>query len=468
MTFLKGASLPVALASALLGMTVLASAYAGWQTLARAAEPSWQVIALCSAAAAAAALWLWITLWRQGRGKTTDQTAVAAGAGERQLSRQSEMFDTVFASVPAGISVFDADLTLLAANDMAREMLGLPAELARPGAKYADIIRYNAERGEYGDVDVDAFVQDRVAGARRFEPHRFERLRPDGSVIDMYGNPLPKGGFITVYVDITERKQAVEQQHRALEQAESANRAKSQFLANMSHELRTPLNAIIGFAEVIAREMRGPIGQSHYVEYARDIHGSGTHLLSLINDILDLSKAEAGKLELREEEVDLADLAAECLRLVRGRADGDAADLRNLVPADLPPLRADRRMLKQILLNLLSNALKFTPAEGRIVIEAGIDRSGALAISVADSGIGMPSELIPTLLQPFNQADNSLTRKHQGSGLGLSLVQSLVELHGGRLELTSDVQDGTTATVTFPPERLIGERSARRGQTRPQ
>ncbi|HEX2758868.1 MAG TPA: HAMP domain-containing sensor histidine kinase [Rhizomicrobium sp.] len=237
----------------------------------------------------------------------------------------------------------------------------------------------------------------------------------------------------------------------AQEAAEASNRVKSEFLANMSHELRTPLNAIIGFSDIIGAEMFGP-HDPRYRNYARDIHGAGKHLLSLINDILDLSKAEAGKMELKVEAQDVEDLIRECARLMRGRADEQ--DLRMRVSiAPLPQLLIDRLRVKQILLNLLSNAIKFTPAGGTVSVEAEQDVAGRVTVRVRDTGIGMAPEMIATAFEPFRQIDSKLARQSEGTGLGLALVKMLTELHGGSAEMESMPGAGTCVSVVFPASR---------------
>jgi len=243
---------------------------------------------------------------------------------------------------------------------------------------------------------------------------------------------------------------------QALARAEAANRAKSEFLANMSHELRTPLNAIIGFAELMQTEIHGPLGARAYEGYVSDIRESGAHLLNIINDILDLSKAEAGKMELVEEEVEVPAIVTAVCRLVRHRTEEARVQLLAATPSQLPLLRCDERKLKQMLLNLLSNAIKFTPAGGRIVVSAGLAPRGELTLAVRDSGIGIPPEHLDRVLEPFAQVDGSLSRRYEGTGLGLPLVKAMVELHGGTLDLASTLAKGTTATLIFPRDRLRG------------
>jgi signal transduction histidine kinase len=239
----------------------------------------------------------------------------------------------------------------------------------------------------------------------------------------------------------------------ARDQAESANRAKSEFLANMSHELRTPLNAVIGFSELIRDVALGPIGNDKYREYASDIHGSGEHLLDLINDILDLSKIESGAEELNEEDIDLPDLADSVIRLVRQRAHKDDIALAVEVADGLPRLRADQRKLRQILVNLLTNAVKFTEPGGGVTLRVWVSSEGGHLIQVTDTGIGIAPEEIPKALSQFGRVASSLGRDREGSGLGLPLTKALVELHGGSLDLQSEIGAGTTVTVRFPANR---------------
>jgi signal transduction histidine kinase len=245
----------------------------------------------------------------------------------------------------------------------------------------------------------------------------------------------------------------IEVLRRAKETAEAASRAKTEFLATVSHELRTPLNAIIGFSELMIRGVLGPIGNPQYCEYLEDIHQSGTHLLSIINDILDFSKAEASKLELHESEVDVCQAVIALMRLLGPRARDAGLVLDNRIPPELPHLWCDERKLKQMLLNLLTNAVKFTPRGGNIEVDASCDETG-LTISVRDTGIGIAKADLVRVLQPFVQADNELSRRHEGTGLGLTLVNSMIAMHGGRFHLESEVGSGTIAILNFPPERV--------------
>jgi two-component system cell cycle sensor histidine kinase PleC len=251
-----------------------------------------------------------------------------------------------------------------------------------------------------------------------------------------------------------------QQLHAALMGAQDANRTKSNFLALMSHELRTPLNAIIGFSEVLAGELFGPHASPRYREYAQDIHGAGRHLLALINDILDLSKSEAGRLELYPEPIDLAGLFRDCVRLVRDRAREHGLAVTVRAHPNLPRLYADPLRMKQVVLNLLSNSVKFTPRDGKVEVCAEAGPAG-LVISVKDTGIGMAPEMIPVALEPFRQIASPLSRKVEGTGLGLSLVRSLTEQQGGRIAIESAPNAGTTVRLSFPPRCIVVETVAR-------
>jgi signal transduction histidine kinase len=270
-----------------------------------------------------------------------------------------------------------------------------------------------------------------------------ERAQAGGPVFDPQGEELERR--------IAERTRLLREKVVELETARAAaveaSKAKSRFLATMSHELRTPLNAILGFSEVIEREMYGAAGDKRYPEYARHIHDSGAHLLSLIRDILDLSKIEAGKMELQCEPLDIAALVDEARQL--SNADRNHT-LRVEVAEQLPAVFADRRAAKQMLLNLLSNAMKFTPPGRSIVVRAVARADRGVTLSVADHGIGMAKADIPKALAAYAQVDNAETRRHDGAGLGLPIVQALMKMHGGSLELESELGKGTTVSLHFP------------------
>ncbi len=272
--------------------------------------------------------------------------------------------------------------------------------------------------------------------------------------------------FNTMLVEIGARDTRLKQQYTELERAkdaaETANRAKSQFLANISHELRTPLNAIIGFSSIIANQLFGPLGDAKYLEYSKDINDSGTHLLEIINDILDLSRAEAGKLSLNYEEVHVPKAILKCINIMSDRAERGHVKITHDAPRTLPPLMADRVRFIQIILNVLSNAVKFTPEGGSVHISVQTQGHGqdvdSFIIEVADTGIGMTEEDIQKAFQSFGQVDSGLNRKYEGAGLGIPLTKQLVELHHGTLEIHSTPGQGTVLTLLFPavpPEGLV-------------
>jgi PAS domain S-box-containing protein len=266
----------------------------------------------------------------------------------------------------------------------------------------------------------------------------------DGRAIRMVGT----------HTDVSDRVRMERELRDAKVQAEAANRAKSRFLANISHELRTPLNAIIGFAELLRDEVFGPLGEEAYREYARDIHDGGQHLLTLINQILDLSKIEAGKFELRLERQDLAHILGNAVRLMRERTIQIGLTVTLDVPQDLPALVADGRALTQMINNLLSNAMKFTPAKGNIILSAGV-LAGETWVRVADTGVGIAPEDIPRALASFGQVGLPVNDMQPGTGLGLPLVRALVEQHGGRFEIDSAIGRGTAVSLWFPPARDV-------------
>jgi signal transduction histidine kinase len=267
------------------------------------------------------------------------------------------------------------------------------------------------------------------------------------------------GGVVSLYSDITERNAAEQRIAQAWAQAELANRAKSDFLANMSHELRTPLNAIIGFSELLGSEHLGPMRNGRYLEYAHDIHTSGHHLLSIINDVLDMSKIEAGKLEIHEDEISVGALLASVARMVRERAREAKIDLVTEQPRSELLVWADQRAMRQCLLNLVSNAIKFSNPGGRVVLDAAVDQADRVILTVTDDGIGMSREDEERALQPFGQAQAATTRAYGGTGLGLPITKGLAEAHGGRLEIDSSPGRGTRISIVMPAERTRSHRS---------
>jgi signal transduction histidine kinase len=409
---------------------------------------------------------------------------------EAASRRQADVLRSIIDHLDQALLLVDRNLNIVAANGRLTEILGLPRSLGAPGQPYADLLRRLAARGDLGGGNAGHMVSERLERAGKGQAFNEQLLRPDGRAVRANFNPLPEGGFIATFADISDQRRVettltatneraqeriteLDELRRSLEArseelartadslaqardaAESGNRAKSAFLANMSHELRTPLNAIIGFSELIAQEIFGPLGDKRYAEYSTDILNSGKHLLDIINDVLDLSKVEAGQMTLRESSVEIPDVIESCGRLLGERARNGNISLRLDVSSGLPTIHADPVRLKQIVINLASNAVKFTPAGGTVTISARLDAKGDILLAVTDTGIGMRQEDIPIALTPFGQIDSSLARRHEGTGLGLPLCRALVEMHGGTLGLASEPGKGTTATVRLPAARVL-------------
>ena len=364
---------------------------------------------------------------------------IAAGSGHRGQDLRLAFSDTAAAffgwpteSLPTSTAAFI-------------ETIVHPEDREKMRRNFAEILRNKAEE----------FTQE----------YRIQRKDGSVAVVSEIGRRLLSDGgklqsaFGTIQ-DITERKQTEDALRRAQMEAEIANRAKSQFLANVSHELRTPLNAIIGFSEIMNGELMGPLGSPTYREYASDIHESGRHLLAIINDILDLSRVEAGQTALNESMIEVQKLVAACLILVRGKAHAGGLTISVEAPPAVPEIVGDERLLKQTLLNLLSNAIKFTPKGGAIRISIKATPSG-VEIAVMDSGIGMSKSELEKVAKPFVQLENWLVRKYEGTGLGLSIAKAFCELHGGRLEMVSAPGQGTTATIHLPASRIAANANVR-------
>ncbi len=411
-------------------------------------------------------------------------------AESRARAAEARLRDAI-ESMNEGLTAYDAQGRMVLTNRRMHEIYPRLADVLAPGARFEDFLRQGVARGIFdtGGEPVESFLAKHMSmpADRRKD---IEIDLADGRWLLVSRQRTSDGGTVHVRTDITRLKQheqalreseerlrgmlrELEESHAQLERqsiqltrladraaeqqqtAEAASVAKSQFLANISHELRTPLNAILGFSEIMKSEMFGQLGSPQYRGYAADIHDSGSHLLTVINDILDLSKIEAGKFELNEEDCDVARLVRDAVRFVAERADSAGLGLQQRLAPVLPAVRADGRLIKQILLNLLSNAIKFSPAGGMVTVVAEIDREASLSLTVADTGIGIAADQLERVLQPFTQVENTLTRTHAGTGLGLPLCKSLIELHGGRLALQSTVGRGTAVTITLPKERVL-------------
>ena len=388
----------------------------------------------------------------------------------RAQSAESRLRDAID-SVSDAFVLFDRQDRLILCNFAFADTFGIEEKALKAGARKDMLMQIGSLA-----IKSQGPSQDGRAGVREFELH-------DGRWLQISERSTADGGSVMTAADITavKRQEAMRARNEAeleklVEQleanqvalselarkyevakirAEAANQAKSEFLANMSHELRTPLNAINGFSEIMATEMFGPLGDGRYREYSQDILNSGQHLLALINDVLDMAKIEAGKMQMHFERVDLAELCQDAERLMRGKAQEAEIQLISDVSPDAL-VQADYRALKQVMLNLLSNALKFTPRGGRVSIKAGVEAGWAF-LSVSDNGIGISAEDLPRLAQPFEQVETKHARATQGTGLGLALTKSLIEMHQGRFEMTSEPGEGTTVTIIIPsrqtPER---------------
>jgi two-component system, cell cycle sensor histidine kinase PleC len=388
---------------------------------------------------------------------------------EKTVAADMRLRDAI-ETIPEAFVLWDADNRLVLCNSNFQELHHLPDEAISVGASYESVVSAGSKPVVRNKVSM---AGPSIPGARTFEAQL-----EDGRWLHISERRTKDGGYVSVGTDITAIKRHEEKlvdsekrlmatvadlresQQRSAElaekyaeektRAEEANQAKSKFLANMSHELRTPLNAIIGFSEIMESGMFGPLGADKYHEYCNDIRGSGQYLLEVINDILDMSKIEAGRIRLDFEDLSLDTLLNEAMRVVGARAQDKQLKLSARISPELR-LRADRRALKQIVLNLLSNAVKFTPAGGRITVR-GRTTDDFITLAIADTGIGIAKDALTRLGRPFEQVESQLTKSHQGSGLGLAISKSLIELHGGRMRIRSTLSKGTLVVVRLPLE----------------
>ena len=370
----------------------------------------------------------------------------------RRRCAEARLLQSTLENIGEGLSVFDSRGRLIAWNSRFCELLELPPDLP-VGAPLRDILMLQAARGDFGRDDPSAEVAKRLEWFYRDVPTTKERVTPRGRILQISRRAMPDGAVVSVYSDITDLKASERKLIQARSQAEMANHAKSEFLANMSHELRTPLNAIIGFSEIIAHELFGPLGNEKYLDYMKDIHQSSLHLLSIINDVLDMSKIEAGKLELSKEPLNIRHLIGEVIRMMRERAESRGIELVTKLSDEEVEIWADERAMKQIFLNLLSNAIKFSRDGGEVCIRVVSDEPGLAVVEFEDHGIGMNKEELERALQPFGQAKPSTTRNYGGTGLGLPITKGLIEAHGGKLAIESRAGQGTIARISLPTER---------------
>jgi signal transduction histidine kinase len=375
------------------------------------------------------------------------------------LRESAQMLGSTIQSIEDGIAVFDRERKLQHWNRAYLQMWQFPEGFLRAGVTMDEMLDKLANAGLAQRLETDDMGRP-ATDPKAFDPiGRWLYRRADGRLLSVRRQPIGDEGYMAICSDLTAQKQHEDELVKAWEQAVIANRSKSEFLANVSHELRTPLNAIIGFSEVVERELFGPLGNERYVSYVRDIRNSGEHLLSLINDILDLSKIEAGRFQLRMEVVDCNDIAQSVARLIRPRTVEHGLTMHIDLPERPVVLNADKRAVKQVLINLLSNAVKFTPESGSVTLTARPWHDGVEFV-VSDTGIGIEDKDMPVALAPFGQIDSQFTRKYEGTGLGLPIVKGIVELHGGTIEIESAAGRGTNVIVRFPnhpPEPTTAE-----------
>ena len=421
----------------------------------------------------------------------TDVTAIRRHVEVAAL--QHDALNQALEEMLAGLVIFDADDRLVFCNRRYREFYYVPDELARPGTPFSEMLLEEIRSGQLAMTaeEQELFVKARLqrrhaAGLSKgaaVESTIVEQRNANGRWLQIRERVMADGWVVGVHVDATtlkDKEQALEthiqELHaartelerrtmeladlaatltRARDEALGAARAKANFLANMSHELRTPLNAVIGFAEILAAGSAGPL-TAKQTEYLTDICNSGKHLLDVINDILDISKADAGKIELQEDAIELANFVGGTIRLMSETAREKNLNLACDIPAALTRLVVvvDVRRFRQILLNLLANAIKFTPEQGSVKLSIAVPDEGGVNIIVSDTGIGISAEDQKKVFVPFEQADGSLARRYEGTGLGLALVKALTELHQGRVTLTSQLGAGTQVTIWLPPSRV--------------
>lgn len=384
--------------------------------------------------------------------------ACANATAQRALGEQSALLQTTLDNTGSAIAAIDANGDMIACNQRLRELLGQLTALGKPGG--AELLLADAPDGGRDPASVLADVL-RFSGAGDGDSTELHAHKD--RVLNLSTNKTAGGGSVIVIQDVTEQRQFEANLKQAKESAEAASRSKSAFLATMGHELRTPLNAVIGFSELMINAAHGALQPPVYAEYAATIHGSGRNLLEIINTILDFSKAEAGHYELDDEELALRSQFEFFLRALQPQAEASGVELTaDLTHADFNVI-ADPTAFKRMVMNILSNALKFTDRGGRVVLAAKPHDDGALSIVVTDTGIGIADEHLERVFQPFYQVQSTADRNYEGTGLGLAIVKSMAELHGAHVQIDSTPGSGTSVALTFPPKRVEATGSACRG-----
>lgn len=373
---------------------------------------------------------------------------------EREATETQRRFLSAIEARSEGISFWDRDDRLRLFNSAYLTLAAGAEANLQEGVRFEDYVRASVKSGVIPDAigREEEWVATRLQ-MRRNAPSSHEMIRGD-RCLEVSELRTADGWLLQTVLDISDAKEREAAMRRAVAEAEIANRAKMEFLAVMSHELRTPLNAIIGFSDVIRNRVLGD-AMDTYMRYAEHINESGTHLLALINDLLDVSRIEAGRLELEDSPFSVNELIGECARMLRVRADDKDVDLAVEDVEIAVCLLADRRAVKQIVVNLVSNAIKFTPSGGSVRLCYGVDGLGRVWIEVDDTGIGIPIDRQEVVFRPFEQLENAHSRRHDGTGLGLFITRNLAEAHKGVIHLDSTLGKGTSVTVTFPAERTI-------------
>ena len=370
---------------------------------------------------------------------------------EEEATRAEQKLLDAIESISEGFILFDDQERMVMRNSKYLDFFPIFEGMDMTGKTYEELVDIVVESDVVStdEIDMKAWREQRLEQFKAVDGVHLEKIG-DGRWIQSRERRTKSGGVVGIRTDVTDIVNAEKKSQDARLAAEKANRSKSAFLGNMSHELRTPLNAIIGFSTVLAGEVYGPIQNPFYLDYAGDIQRSGEHLLQLINDLLDISRIEAGEIGIDKAEVEFHAIVDDCIRMVESKCVANSINIYKAAPEILPTLYADDRHFKQILINIISNAIKFTPDHGSITIAAKPDGPDMVLITIADTGVGIAPENINLVLEPFGQVADTLTRDHDGVGLGLSIVKSLVELHDGALSLSSELDEGTTVSISMP------------------